>query len=68
MSRARARYTEADVTRVLKAAAKAGVNVRVEIEADGKIVVTTGQASEALNGLNPWDGVLVGAAEQKRAS
>jgi hypothetical protein len=61
MSRSRATYTQSDIVRVFKAAAKAGVNVRVEI-ADGKMVVTARKPSEAsLNGLNPnpWDEVLL---------
>jgi hypothetical protein len=68
MSRARARYTESDVRRVFSAAKKAGVNVRVEIATDGKIVVFTAPSSEATES-NPWDKVLESAApEQKRAS
>jgi hypothetical protein len=67
MSRARARYTESDVRRVLAAAKKAGVCVRVEIATDGKIVVIAGPPSEA-TARNPWDEVLEGAPEQKRAS
>jgi len=67
MSRARARYTESDVRRILSAAAKAGVSVRVEIAADGKIVVVTGPPRDEQSATNPWDGVL-GAEEQKRAS
>ena len=68
MSRARTRYTESDMRRILSAAAKVGVNVRVVIEPDGKIVVVSGPSSEATT-RNPWDEVLEGAsAEQKRAS
>jgi hypothetical protein len=63
----RPRYTELDVRRVLAAAKKAGVNVRVEIAPDGKIVVVTGPSSEAANTSNPWDKVLDAAPEQKRA-
>jgi hypothetical protein len=55
------------VRRVLAAAKKAGVCVRVEIATDGKIVVVTGPSSEA-TASNPWDEVLEGAPEQKRAS
>jgi hypothetical protein len=66
MSRARARFTESDVRRVLAGAKKAGVCVRVEITTD-KITVFTGPSSEAV--ANPWDEVLGSAApEQKRAS
>jgi hypothetical protein len=68
MSRAKARFTQTDVRRILSAAAKAGVSVRVEIAADGKIVVVTGSPRDEQNATNPWDGVLEGAEEQKRAS
>jgi hypothetical protein len=75
MSRAKAKFTESDMRRVLSAAAKAGVSVRVEIATDGKIVVTSdGQnvaqkPNETANTDNPWNEVLKGAApEQKRAS
>jgi hypothetical protein len=68
MSRARAKFTESDVRRVLSAARKAAVSVRVEIAADGRMVVVTGPSSEAVN-ANPWDKVLDGAATDKeRAS
>jgi hypothetical protein len=67
MPRARARFTELDVRRVLGAAKKAGVSVRVEIAIDGKIVVVTGASSDAV-APNPWDGVLHGAEDQKRSA
>jgi hypothetical protein len=41
MSRAKAKFVEADIRRVLVAARKANVNVAVEIATDGKIVVVT---------------------------
>jgi hypothetical protein len=63
MSKTRARCTQTEVTRILKAAAAAGVAVRLEI-ADDRIIVTTGPAGkgEASNGsnANPWDDVLGG--------
>jgi hypothetical protein len=46
MSKARARYTEADIARVLKAAAKAHVDVRVRIDPSGNIVIVTGNLAE----------------------
>ena len=46
MSRSAARFTESDVRRVLTASAKARVNVRIEIEPSGKIVVLTGKPGE----------------------
>ena len=50
--------------RVLSAAKKAGVCVRVEIATDGKIVVFTAPSSEATES-NPWDKVLENAATDK---
>lgn len=41
MSRGRAKFTQSDAERLFKAAAKAGVNVRVEFRSDRTIVVTT---------------------------
>jgi hypothetical protein len=67
MSRARARYTEAEVTRILKAAAKAHVDVCVKIATDGSITIATGMPGEPnSDGANPWDEVLHDAAERKR--
>ena len=66
------RPTKADLGRIAKAAAEAGVVMREEfISADGsKIVVMAGVSSEALNGssANPWDEVLDDATNKKRAS
>ena len=69
MSRGRARFKQGEITRILKAAAKAKVDVRVEIAPDGKITIAPGKPG-ALNGdaVNPWDEVLDDAAEQKRSS
>jgi hypothetical protein len=69
MSKRRARFIEAEITRILKAAAKAKVDVRVKIAPDGSITITPGMPGE-LNGdaVNPWDEVLGDAAEQKRSS
>lgn len=57
-------FKETDVTRLLRAAKKAGVPVRIEIEA-GKITLTTVSpaAEEKTTDENPWD---VAAAELKR--
>jgi hypothetical protein len=69
MSRRPARFSEADMRRVLAAAKKAGVACRVEITVDGKITVITGPASEAVAvANNPWDGLLHGAEDQKRSA
>ncbi len=69
MARGRARYTELDITRILKAAAKAKVDVCVKIAPDGSITIAPGTPCE-LNGeaVNPWDEVLDDAAEQKRTA
>ena len=40
MPRAAARFRQADVTRALKAGAKAGMAVRVVIDKEGRIIVT----------------------------
>lgn len=56
MSRGRARYTESDVTRILKAAAKVPVDVRVTIDTAGNIIIAT-------NG-KPCDANENGAAAQ----
>jgi hypothetical protein len=42
-----ARFTQSDLDRILKAAKKAGVDVRVKIEPDGAITVETGKMAEA---------------------
>jgi hypothetical protein len=64
VSKERARYTEADIARILKAAAKARIDVRVKIATDGSITIATGIPGE-LNGdlANPWDEVLHEPAE-----
>jgi hypothetical protein len=53
----RARFTQADIARVLKGAKRAGVDVQARIEPDGTIVVLTGQGIPA-NDANPLDRVL----------
>jgi hypothetical protein len=63
--RAKAKFVEADIRRVLAAAKKADVRVSVEIATDGRIVVVTGPSGEAGNTTNPWDKVLDGAATDK---
>jgi hypothetical protein len=47
VSRGRAKFREADISRVLRAARKAGAEVTVEIDPDnGRIVVTTKTAKQ----------------------
>ena len=63
MSRGQQTFKQRDVTKALKAAVKAGIAIeRFEIDKDGKIVIVTSKAEEAVNGDNPekneWDGVL----------
>lgn len=71
MSHGRAKFTEAEIGRILKAAARVGVGVRVEILPDGRLVVTSRKSDEASNddAANPWDGVLENdKANKKRPS
>jgi|HubBroStandDraft_6_1064221.scaffolds.fasta_scaffold269225_2 hypothetical protein len=55
MSRGRCAFKQRDVTRAVKAVAKAGVSVaRVEVDKEGRIIVIAGKP----NGdpvVNPWD-------------
>lgn len=69
MSRGRAKFTELDLARIFKAAAKAHVDVRVKIATDGTITIAAGIPGE-LNGdaANPWDEVMHDTPEQKRTS
>jgi hypothetical protein len=63
MSRGQQTFKQRDVTKAIKATVKAGVPVeRVEIDKNGKIVIVTAKAEDAVNGDNPgkneWDRVL----------
>jgi hypothetical protein len=64
MSKRRARYTESDIARILKAAAKAHVDVCVKIDTDGSIMITTRKSNELHAGahinahINEWDEVF----------
>ena len=52
------------MTRVLKAIGKAGIEAKVEINKEGKIVILPGKPKETdSEEPNPWDGV---ADETKR--
>jgi hypothetical protein len=67
----RALFTQADVTRALKGARKAGYTVdRAVINRAGEIVLTFGSAEPrpCEDEQNPWDEVLTDAANEKRAS
>jgi len=63
MSRGQQTFKQRDVTKAIKATVKAGIPVeRVEIDKNGKIVIVTAKAEDAVNGDNPekneWDGAL----------
>jgi hypothetical protein len=58
MGRGRCTFKEADLTRALRAAKKAGAKVaRAEVERDGKIVLVLKKDGEGLSGneVNEWD-------------
>ena len=65
MGKGACRFKEADVTRVLKAAKKAGVDVQVEIDLERKrMTITPVQAGEVncyLADINEWDEDVHGA-------
>ena len=64
MSRGPCTFKQQDVTRVLRAAAAAGIEVqRIEVGKDGKIIVVAGKAAaaetntEIAERTNPWDNI-----------
>ncbi|KQM72175.1 hypothetical protein [Sphingomonas sp. Leaf20] len=58
---AAARFKEADVTRAVRGAAKAGMMVgRIEIDPNGKIVILS-QSVAPPTDPNPWD-IVIGKA------
>ena len=59
MARAPSTFRQHDVTRAIKAAAAAGVDIaRIEIDKAGKIVIILATGAEPTKDSNPWDGVL----------
>ena len=59
MARGASTFKQTDVTRALKAARAAGLEVeRVEIDKSGKIIVVTGKPPVHELAVNPWDEVL----------
>jgi hypothetical protein len=62
MSRARQHFRQTDVTKAVKAVAKAGVPVgRVEISPEGHIIVIAGAPGQGQNtdqSINEWDTVV----------
>jgi hypothetical protein len=55
MSRGRAKFTQSDAERLFKAAANAGVSVRVEFRSDRTIIVTTDKPADLTNDSVPSD-------------
>jgi hypothetical protein len=64
MSKGRARYTESDIARILRAAAKAHVDVRVKIGSDGSIIIATRKSNDAGAHNNEWDEVFDNGNDQ----
>lgn len=62
MARGKLTFRQSDLTRALKAARAAGVEVaRVEVDATGKITIVTGKAPETAGddrGGDQWDAAL----------
>jgi hypothetical protein len=59
MSRGRQTFKQGDITKAVKAVAKAGVSGRVELDAaEGKIVIVVGQPTDgSVIEANEWDSV-----------
>lgn len=56
---AAARFRQADLSRALRAAEKAGWRAgRVEIKTNGEIVITAASGATLGGGSNPWDEVI----------
>jgi len=63
MSRGQQTFKQRDLTKAIKATAKAGIAIeRVEIDKGGKIIIVTSKIEDAVNvdnsEKNEWDGVL----------
>jgi hypothetical protein len=58
MSRAPPKFREAEIARILRAATKAGMPVRVEITPAGAIIISTLDAPASADGDNPWNEVF----------
>ncbi|PZO77056.1 MAG: hypothetical protein DI640_01345 [Sphingomonas taxi] len=57
-----ARFKEADVTRAVRGATKAGMLIgRIEIDPNGKIVILSESVAPPVD-PNPWDDLLNGKA------
>ena len=75
MPRAPSTFRQQDVTRALRAAAAAGLQVTgFKVDPQGKIevVVRNSEAQDSATtgdiNQNPWDQVLIHAADEKRSS
>jgi hypothetical protein len=71
VTRERNRFRQREITRAIKAALAAGVEVdRVEIERDGRVIVILCKHKmlgfQANGDENPWDEVLQNAPDEKR--
>ena len=70
MSRAKYSFKESDVTRAFRAAQKAGVDVKVEVDIERRcmsiIPIKPVESDTAATVDNPWDNVF--DANQKRTS
>jgi hypothetical protein len=70
MSRKKWKFAPAEVKRAIRLVKDSGLQIsKVEIGADGRIIVGTGKPDVgAPDTNNPWDEVLGDAENQKRAS
>jgi len=71
MSRSPSTFRQQDVTRFMRAARKAGYTMdKAVINRSGDIVLVFGTTEINLSELerNPWDEVLIDAADEKRSS
>jgi hypothetical protein len=73
LMRERCRFRQSEITRAIKAALAAGVEVeRVEIENEGRVIVVVSKKRaldfSAEGERNPWDEVLTNAPDEKRST
>jgi hypothetical protein len=56
MARVPSKFTQGDVTRAVKGVVAAGVDVmRVEVDTNGRIIVTAGKPGDVTRVINPLD-------------
>jgi hypothetical protein len=59
MARGKLAFKQSDLTRAIRAALAAGLEIaRIEIERDGRIVIVPGTSTPAQPEYNEWDEVL----------